>query len=68
MMEAIRSSETLILTRATRRHMPEDGILHVRYFSRQCEVVFLLERGPRIAMLFLFANKIVVVNKASVHH
>jgi hypothetical protein len=28
LMEAIRSSETPILTRATRRHIPEDGILH----------------------------------------
>jgi hypothetical protein len=28
MMEAIRSSETSVLTRATCRHMPEDGILH----------------------------------------
>jgi hypothetical protein len=28
MMEAIRSSETLVLTRATRRHIQEDGILH----------------------------------------
>jgi hypothetical protein len=27
MMEALRSSETLILTRVTRHHIPEDGIL-----------------------------------------
>jgi hypothetical protein len=28
MMEAIRSSETFVLTRATRRNISEDGILH----------------------------------------
>jgi hypothetical protein len=28
MIEAIRSSETSALTRATRRHVPEDDILH----------------------------------------
>jgi hypothetical protein len=33
MMEAIRSAETLILTTATRRNIPEDGILH----SHRCE-------------------------------
>jgi hypothetical protein len=27
MMEAIRASETPVLIRATRRHIPEDGIL-----------------------------------------
>jgi hypothetical protein len=34
-MEAIRSSETSIPTRATRRHIPEEGILH-------CPICFLL--------------------------
>jgi hypothetical protein len=29
MMEAIISSETSVLTRTTRRHIPEDGIVHI---------------------------------------
>jgi hypothetical protein len=34
MMEAIRSSETLLLTRDTRHNLPEDGILHSHH--REC--------------------------------
>jgi hypothetical protein len=30
MLEAVRSSETLVLTRATWRNIPEDGILYIR--------------------------------------
>jgi hypothetical protein len=30
MIEAMSSSETTVLTRATRRHISEDTILHVR--------------------------------------
>jgi hypothetical protein len=35
MMEALRSSGRLVLARATRRDIPEDGILHVRFALRQ---------------------------------
>jgi hypothetical protein len=31
MKEALSSTETLVLTRVTVRHIPEDGILHTHY-------------------------------------
>jgi hypothetical protein len=36
-VEAIRSSETSLLTRATRRHIPEDEILQLKSLSQICD-------------------------------
>jgi hypothetical protein len=44
MMEAIRSSETTALKRATRRHIPENGILHSRR-RENLTCIFIVYKG-----------------------
>jgi hypothetical protein len=48
MMDTIRSTETPVLTTATQRHIPEDGILHVRdTFLRNVGWIFKLSTSAR---------------------
>jgi hypothetical protein len=57
-MEAIRSSETLVLKRATRRYIPEDGILHSNFREelKLATCVQLKNNFPR-KLALNFANK-----------
>jgi hypothetical protein len=42
MMDAINSSETLVLARAKRRHIPKDGILGILHVSVDFEHTYAL--------------------------
>jgi hypothetical protein len=52
MMEAIRASETSVLTRIIWRHIPEDGILH----NRRPEDLKSYEKFPYIRTLKNFGD------------
>jgi hypothetical protein len=55
MMEAIRSSETSVLTRATRRKIPEDGIL--RTILTYVRFVFFTAMTEECRLLGCYAVK-----------
>jgi hypothetical protein len=64
MMEALRSSEMSVLTRATRRHVPEDGSLNftvviavLNYVIQHCAMKAHWGNGG-IALAFLIATSI----------
>jgi hypothetical protein len=46
---AIRSSGTSVLTRATRRHIPEHGILHISSYLQDKIALILDEENPHIS-------------------
>jgi hypothetical protein len=56
MMEAIRFSETSVLTRATGRHIPEDDILHIHRCenlkSYNLHILFMLLLKDKLVVLF----------------
>jgi hypothetical protein len=51
-MEAIRSSETPVNTRSTRRHIPEDGMLHNHRRENLKSYKMLLISSRAMAFLF----------------
>jgi hypothetical protein len=72
MMEAIRYSETSVLTRATLRHIPEDSILHSQIRENVKSYIFKMVVLPEtyilVILTFLMMELVLFINQSDGSH
>jgi hypothetical protein len=71
-MEAIRSPETSVHTRSTRRHIPQDGILHHKVALEMLEVgIYSSLSSPKLTIVVQGCPNLMIVlarEDVEVHH